>query len=212
MNNSPSDATSRYDLSRYQHRRRIYLFFVILLSGSLLLVTNSAWPARLIHFYIEAAGVVLISAGILGRIWCTLYIGGRKSNEVVTNGPYSMMRNPLYFFSSIAAAGVGAQTGSIILAMVFGILCSLAFLIVIKREEAFLGGTFGRDYADYCARVPRFFPKPSLFHEPETVLVSTKRVYSTLMDGMVFFISVPLLELVDYVQNAGWVPIFFHLY
>ncbi len=164
------------------------------------------------HFYIEAAGLVLISLGILGRIWSTLYIGGRKSDEVVTEGPYSVMRNPLYFFSSIAAMGVGAQTGSIALAVLLGALCVIAFLIVIKREEAFLSGTFGKDYADYCARVPRFFPKFGLFRDPETVLVSTKRVYVTFLDGLVFFIAVPLLELVEYGQHAGWIPVLLRLY
>ncbi len=212
MNTNPSSATDRGDLSRYQRRRRINLFIAILLLGALLLVTQSAWADFLAHFYVEAVGVVLISVGILGRIWCTLYIGGRKSDEVVTDGPYSIMRNPLYFFSSIAAMGVGAQSGSITLALVMGALCVFAFLIVIKREEAFLSGTFGKDYLDYCARVPRFFPKPSLFKDADTLVVSTSRVYATLLDGLVFFIAVPLLELVEYLQHGGWLPVFLRLY
>ena len=43
-----------------------------------------------------------------------LYVGGRKNAELVTTGPYSMMRNPLYFFSLLGVAGVGAQTGSVL--------------------------------------------------------------------------------------------------
>jgi protein-S-isoprenylcysteine O-methyltransferase Ste14 len=205
-------ATDREALGRYQHLRRVYLFIAILLLGALFLVTESAWGHFLMHFYIEVIGVILISVGILGRIWCTLYIGGRKAEEIVTDGPYSIMRNPLYFFSSVAAVGVGAQTASIIVALLYGALCVLAFQIVIRREEAFLDGTFGQPYRDYCARVPRFFPNFSLFKDPQTITVTTNRVYSTLFDGLVFFIAVPLLELVEYAQEAGWVSVLLTLY
>ena len=103
-------------------------------------------------------GVLLIFLGIAGRLWSTLYIGGRKSEEVVTGGPYSITRNPLYVFSSMAAAGVGAQMGSIVAMVGFGLICAAAFHIVILREERFLKEVLGAPYLAYLARVPRFFP------------------------------------------------------
>ena len=132
--------------------------------------------------------------------------------EVVSSGPYSMMRNPLYFFSAIASVGVGGLTGSLVIAALAGILCVVAFLIVIKREEEFLGGTFGKPYADYCARVPRFFPNFSLFKDEDTLEISLRRVYSTLLDGLVFFAALPLFVLVNYLQNSGYLPVLLHLY
>src|SRR6476660_1715925 len=30
------------------------------------------------------------------RLWATGYVGGRKRRELVTEGPYSLCRNPLY--------------------------------------------------------------------------------------------------------------------
>src|SRR5690606_35658520 len=106
--------------------------------------------------------------GIVGRLWSTLYIGGRKSAQVVTGGPYSITRNPLYLFSSIAAAGVGAQMGSILATIGFGVFCALAFHFVILREEKFLKTALGEDYRAYLAAVPRFFPKFSLYREGDT--------------------------------------------
>ena len=40
---------------------------------------------------IEWAGIVLIVACILGRTWASLYIGGRKIDALVMDGPYSTM-------------------------------------------------------------------------------------------------------------------------
>lgn len=212
MKSTSSKATDRDDLSRYQTRRRLYLLVGIAFLSITLLFVGSAWDTAATNMVIRGVGIVLISVGILGRMWSTLYIGGRKSDEVVLHGPYSMMRNPLYFFSSIAAAGVGAQTGTVTLAVLSGIFCVFAFLIVIKREEAFLSGTFGEAYANYCNRVPRFFPKLKLFADPKMILVAPDRIYNTLADGLVFYLAVPLLAAVSYAQNMGWLPVFVRLY
>src|SRR5690606_14637614 len=118
---------------------------------------------------IEMIGIVLIVIGIAGRLWSTLYIGGRKSVSVVTDGPYSITRNPLYVFSSIAAVGVGAQMGSITAMIGFGVACAAAFHVVILREEKYLLANLGPEYRHYMETVPRFFPKLSLYREGEPV-------------------------------------------
>ncbi len=40
------------------------------------------------------------------------YIAGLKSKRVISYGPYSIMRNPLYFFSSLGFIGAGLTFGS----------------------------------------------------------------------------------------------------
>ena len=92
--------------------RRLWLFIGILLVGGLFMMINSAWEDHRIAEQIEFAGAGLIWTGIVGRLWSILYIGGHKANNVITDGPYSVMRNPLYFFSTIAATGVGFQSGA----------------------------------------------------------------------------------------------------
>lgn len=199
------------ELANYQHRRRIWLAAGIALLAGLLLFVSTAWadePDDLV----EAIGVSLIGAAILGRLWCTLYIGGRKSDMVVSAGPYSVMRNPLYFFSALGAAGVGAQSGSIIVALFFGVLCVIAFQIVIRREERFLAGQFGADYQQYLARVPRFWPNMRLFQDDPVLSVHPKRLYVTLMDGLVFFAALPAFEGVEYLQHSGALPVILRLY
>ncbi len=146
-------------LSAYQKLRRIVIGTLLVVLVVLLLFVQSIFlPETAMHEGIEMAGIVLIFLGIVGRLWSTLYIGGKKSAMVVTSGPYSITRNPLYLFSAIAAAGVGAQVGSLTTMVAFFVLCAIAFHFVILREEKFLSATFGEPYDAYCKRVPRFFP------------------------------------------------------
>lgn len=199
-------------LGHYQKMRRLFLFVGILIVGGAMMTIASAWQNPAIPERIELAGIALIWFGIIGRLWSILYIGGHKSSMVIVDGPYSVMRNPLYFFSTLAAIGVGFQTGTLTAGLLFGLLCYLAFSIVIRREEKHLRGIFGEPYAAYCTSVPRFFPNPSLFKDPETLNISTRRLYSTLLDGLVFFVAMPLFELADYLQNSGVIPVLFRLY
>lgn len=145
---------ARPSLSRYQRTRRYVLAALVVVMCALLLFGQSTFPPEsVVHETIEMFGVLLIFLGIVGRLWSTLYIGGRKSAEVVTGGPYSITRNPLYVFSTVAAAGVGAQMGSFTAMFGFALLCALAFHVVILREERFLREVLGAPYEAYLARV-----------------------------------------------------------
>lgn len=201
---------ARPSLSRYQRTRRYVLAALVVVMGALLLVGQSTFPPEsMMHETIEMFGVLLIFLGIVGRLWSTLYIGGRKSAQVVTGGPYSITRNPLYVFSTVAAAGVGAQMGSFTAMFGFGLLCALAFHLVILREERFLKDVLGAPYEAYLARVPRFFPRLSLYEEGETGSFKPKLLKNTLLDGLVFLLAMPFFESIDGAQMAGVLPVLF---
>ena len=165
-----------------------------------------------LHEYVEKFGIAAILLAILGRMWCTLYIGGRKSAEVVRNGPYSVSRNPLYFFSAIGAIGVGAMTGSVTVAVLFGVLCYIAFHYVILAEEDHLTRVLGEDYEAYLRQVPRFFPTPSLYTDLDDVSAKPWALYRTFGDGLFFLAAYPAFELVEHLQATGMLPVVLHLY
>jgi len=158
----------------------------------------------MLHEGLEAFGLGLIVVCIVGRAWCSLYIGGRKKAEIVDRGPYSISRNPLYVFSFMGAFGVGAQTGSMTLATVFLLLTVAVFYATVKREEAWLAGAFGQTYADYCARTPRFGPDFSKWRDADSLEVRPQFFLTTLRDGLVFLLAVPLFESVERLQDLGW--------
>ena len=167
---------------------------------------ESAWREGeySVHEAIELAGLLLIGVAILGRMWCTLYIGGRKSQEIVAVGPYSLSRNPLYVFSTLAVAGVGLQTGSILVGAILVAAALAIFVPVIRREEAALTAHFGPDYAAYMARVPRFGPRFANWTEPKIVEASPKLLWRTLRDTLPLFLAFPFCEAVEWMQASGY--------
>jgi protein-S-isoprenylcysteine O-methyltransferase Ste14 len=86
------------------------------LIGGLLLVaaglTESNWEPQHNTFatFLYALGLVIVAVASSGRIWCSFYLSGRKDSELTTLGPYSLCRNPLYFFSSLGVIGIGFCT------------------------------------------------------------------------------------------------------
>jgi protein-S-isoprenylcysteine O-methyltransferase Ste14 len=202
---------SARSLDGYQHVRRAILFILLLAAAFALLFVSSYPEQGEFHEFVEATGISLIGVAIVGRLWCTLYIGGRKAAELVQDGPYSISRNPLYVFSAIGAAGAGAQTGSVTIAFFFGVVTAVSFLLVARREERLLSSIFGDSFAAYCARVPRFFPRFSLYRDSATVTVVPKRLYTTFIDSLVFFTAFPFFELIEWLQLHHYLPIFLRL-
>ena len=192
--------------------RKIVLYALIAVGVFIFAVTASVHPSGgAAHEMIEWTGIVLIVICILGRTWASLYIGGRKIEEFVQTGPYSVTRNPLYFFSFLDAAGVGAQVGSIVLGLICALLAYVVFYVVVRREEHVLSARYGKPYHDYLASVPRFIPNPSLWHDEPTLTIRPPRVLMTFADALVFLLAVPVAELFEHLQGSGVIPVLLQL-
>ncbi|MFO1183743.1 MAG: isoprenylcysteine carboxylmethyltransferase family protein [Bauldia sp.] len=165
------------------------------------------WQRVVLH----DAGLLLLFAGIVGRTWCSLYISGRKIDALVDRGPYSVVRNPLYLFSAVAAAGIGAVFGSLVVAVAAFATCIGAFTIVVTQEERTLLGLLGPAYGDYLARVPRFVPRPALWRDEDTLTIHTPLVRRTFLDALWFLAVSPWQWAVEHLQNSGVLPVILRL-
>lgn len=204
---SPNSISApRRDLSRVQRRRKLAIACIALVVlCALPLMQSFARVEMFTHEGVEIAGVVLILIAIFGRAWCTLYIGGRKARQLTETGPYSISRNPLYMFSFIGATGIGAQTGSLLVALLFGVGALGVFLPVILREECALSELFGASFETYKARVPRFGPRFGVWRDADMLEVRPQLLVRTLRDGLVFLMVIPIFELIDRMQVGGLV-------
>lgn len=200
-----------FDLQRVQRIRKAVMLLGIVAVVAVAVLTRSKWGEGGFHEGVEAVGLALIAVCIVGRAWCSLYIGGRKKAEIVDRGPYSVSRNPLYVFSFIGAFGVGAQTGSVSLAVLFLVVTVVVFWFTVRREEDWLSEAFGAPYAAYVARTPRFGPDFSKWRDEGMLEIRPRFFVTTLRDGLVFLLAVPVFESVERLQEIGWLVPLLHL-
>ncbi|MBU3065939.1 isoprenylcysteine carboxylmethyltransferase family protein [Nocardia sp. NEAU-G5] len=139
---------------------------LVVLSVVLHLLPRSIWdPITWKAAALTALGSVLIivSAGLM--VWARLALGtmwaGRpmiqRNHELRTDGPYRMVRHPIYtgllglMLGATLLSGFGA--GVVLLAFVTAWL-----LRRVRVEDTMLIDTFGDDYRDYRHRVPALVP------------------------------------------------------
>lgn len=196
-------AVANFDLQRIQRWRKLAMAAGLLAALSLAALTSSINADTIWHESTEGVGLALLVVCIVGRAWCSLYIGGRKKIEIVSAGPYSISRNPLYIFSFIGAFGVGAQTGSVTLAIVFTLITFVIFHFTVQKEEAWLSAEFGDPYHVYMALTPRYGPDFTKWRDDEILEVRPKFFIMTLRDGLVFLLAFPVFEFVEILQDRG---------
>jgi protein-S-isoprenylcysteine O-methyltransferase Ste14 len=192
-------------------RRRTLAIYGVLLVCLIPFVASQAPAESPPHETVEWIGLGLIFLAIIGRCWCMLYLGGRKGAELIDQGPYSISRNPLYWFSMIAVAGIGAQSGSLLLGPLLALFVYAVFNNVIDEEERLLRKVFGAQFEAYCAKVPRFGPRLSNWNSADNVTVSVSGLWGTLRDALPYFLAVPVFELVEWAQVSGWLPVLIRL-
>jgi protein-S-isoprenylcysteine O-methyltransferase Ste14 len=177
----------------------------IIVAGFLLLIlyTDSAHRQSIWSQVLFGTGIILIGIAAVGRVWCALYIGGYKNCDLVTAGPYSMTRNPLYFFSLLGFIGIGCATRTVTFALLFLLMFGFIYPSVIRREENFLHIKFGSAYDEYCKKTPRFFPAVRMPTEPEIYIVNPRNFRHALADVIWFFWMVAIIEWLDVFRELG---------
>lgn len=143
----------------------------------------------------ELVGTLLIISAVLGRFWAILYIGGRKNRSVFQDGPYSMMRHPLYTFSTIGVAGFGFMLGSVLLTVMLTLIFFTILSVTASKEEVYLRAQFGTAYDEYAVRVPRLIPKLPLFNTAPDVTFDVASLWENLRDAFVFLGLIPIAKL-----------------
>ena len=103
--------------------------------------------------YLRAMAVLGPAYNVSSTLGARLYRGQR----LVTSGPYSVVRHPMYVGLMIAAVGAA------LLYRTWATLAFVAFLPVLlfraRREEAALAGGFAEAWVEYCDRVPAWIPR-----------------------------------------------------
>ncbi len=179
----------------FRWRSYLPLLFVILLP---IAFYGYEWPfSNYFHYSIWSKLCFGISlSGLLIRCITIGYTPARTSGrntsrqiaeQLNTTGMYSLMRHPLYLGNFLI--GLGACCAPFIWWL--PLMYCLAFCAYYERimftEEAFLRRTFGKQFTDWAATTPAFFPK-HLNWRPPTLPYSFRNVLRREYTGLMVVI------------------------
>jgi protein-S-isoprenylcysteine O-methyltransferase Ste14 len=115
----------------------------------------------------QLVGLVIATAGGAIAVWCifSFAIFGRGTpapfdppRQLVTQGPYRFVRNPIYIGAGGALAGAAVFYLSWPLLVYACVLLVTSHLLVVFYEEPALERTFGQEYESYKHQVGRWWP------------------------------------------------------
>ena len=162
---------------------------------------------HLVDTALGAGGLILLLVAAGGRAWASLYIAGRKDQELVTQGPYSLVRNPLYLFSFVGVLGVGMAFGSITLATRMGVIFTLGHWPEVRREEERLALLFGEPYEAYRRRVPAFLPRVGVPATPLSLPVNPRTYSRALREAALIPLAFVVADVLEWAKLVELLPV-----
>jgi protein-S-isoprenylcysteine O-methyltransferase Ste14 len=116
----------------------------------------------------QMIGMVIGTVGAAIAIWCILTFAtiGKGTpapfdppRNLVIQGPYRFVRNPMYIGAGLALIGAAIFYGSWPLLGYAALFFLVTHLFVLLYEEPTLRRTFGEDYEVYCRQIRRWWPR-----------------------------------------------------
>jgi protein-S-isoprenylcysteine O-methyltransferase Ste14 len=142
-----------YFLVFFQPPRRPFLPPIPTLSGTVGIIFS------VFTVGLAAASVWLVASSVrlLGRQWA---VPARlvEDHKLITVGPYSCVRNPIYtgMFGMLIATGLATEHWIALLAAV--VAFGVGLVIRVRIEEKLLRAAFRDEFEDYARRVPALLP------------------------------------------------------
>lgn len=104
------------------------------------------------------AGWTLVAAGFLLAAWAVRtagYVDTEGPSELVTTGPYTYSRNPMYVAWTVLYVGIAFIVNTVWLFVLLPLVMIVTHIIVV-REERWLERAFGDAYREYKNDVRRY--------------------------------------------------------
>jgi protein-S-isoprenylcysteine O-methyltransferase Ste14 len=136
----------------------------IAFTGTFSAMAASFLPGGGRHDWLVIPADILATFGLAYAVWGLAYLRRSfsivpEARRLVTGGPYSFSRHPVYLGEIITAVGINLATAGwpSALAVLYFIVCEL---LRMRWEESVLARAFPNDYPAYAKRVPRYAPNP----------------------------------------------------
>lgn len=167
------------------------------------------------------AGLVVALIGEMARAYGVAFIGSisrtrsYSNGELVKEGPFSLLRNPLYFGNLVLTVGLSMMAGVAWLPVLVVVVFYAQYIPIVAWEEMKLTRIFGDRYAAYKREVPnRWFPNLArllTMHWARTPVVwapAWKSEKRTLTSVLAFAAVMLLLFVLDGQNEGALLPLF----
>lgn len=120
---------------------------------------------------LSAAGAIFYFPGVGVYLWGIVTMGSQfgvstalgadlyKEHKLIANGPFALVRHPMY--AGVILAAIGGLLIFRTWAMVVFMPMSWTIVARAEREEKLLAQEFGDEWEAYASKVPKWFPKLS---------------------------------------------------
>jgi len=193
-----------YNKSAAERYRKLVVWFLYTGIFTAVIFGPSGTEHDQLFEYSEIASYLLVAVATVGRLWCGIYVFGRKSKLLCQEGPYSICRNPLYIFTFLGALGVATASNRPLLIVGFASIYGLYYFLVVKFEEKRLSQLFGREYEAYCARVSRFWLHFRNYRSRPHIEINPNILLRAMVKGMWFLGLVFALEIIQSLKSVPW--------
>jgi protein-S-isoprenylcysteine O-methyltransferase Ste14 len=147
-------------------KKRLKTNGVVIVAGLVLAACFSRfffarYSSSLLDLVLDMCGIAAIVFGQLLRVCGRGHkaASSRQGGRLVQDGPYAIVRNPMYLGILLIGLGIVMAVFRWWVALVFAGIFILRYVVLMRSEERKLTGFFGAEYAQYCRRVPRLFPR-----------------------------------------------------
>lgn len=137
-----------------------------------------------------------------------------SNGSLVQDGPFSLLRNPLYLGNLILSVGLALMSGVAWLPLLVIVFFYAQYIPIVAWEEMKLSRIFGQAYSDYCTKVPnRWFPRLSTFASgswylaPDTWAPALKSEKRTLTSVLSYMTLMAVLYAFHVSQNESLLPL-----
>lgn len=118
---------------------------------------DDAWVPGLVLFALGFTAL-LAAQYAMGSSW-RIGVDPGEELELVTGGPFAIVRNPIFSAMFVAQAGLVLIAPNVLAAAAWALVVVSVNLQVRKVEEPYLRRTHGDRYRSYEERVGRFLPR-----------------------------------------------------
>jgi len=169
------------------------------------------WKREPMDEFLDAVGMSLVLFGFLFRIAGRGYKDEESASGkvLVKNGPYAIIRNPMYFGTFLIGTGIVCVLFPAWIFLIFLLVFLAIYAPQIKKEEAVLLERFGQEYRDYCSRTPRCLPHPlDLLNIQKHLSVRLRWVKKELISLILVILILLAIEIWEDVRLFGYEELF----